>query len=141
MAEANVETLRHGYEAMNRRDLSEVIALIDDDIVWNPGELSPDGQPDSRGRESFVAFLHSWIEAFDEFRVEPYEVIEDGPFLIALVRQSGRGRASGAPIQIEIAHVWTIDDGRAVRLDSYRTEEAALQAVREKRSSDAAPGA
>jgi hypothetical protein len=40
------------------------------------------------------------MDAFDDFRIEPYEVVEDSPFLIALVRQSGRGRASGAPIEI-----------------------------------------
>jgi uncharacterized protein len=140
VVEANVDTLRRGYEALNRGDLSEVISLIDDEIEWDPGELSPDGQQGSRGRESFVAFVQSWMDAFDDFRIEPFEVIEDGSFLIALVRQSGRGRASGAPIKIEIAHVWTIDDGRAIRLESYRTEQEALDAVQAKSRSDAAGG-
>jgi uncharacterized protein len=138
MAEANVDTLRRGYEALNRGDLSEVKGLIDDEIVWDPGELSPDGQQGSRGRESFVAFVQSWMDAFDDFRIDPYEVIEDESFLIAFVRQSGRGRASGAPIEIAIAHVWTIDDGRAIRLESYRTEREALDAVRDRLGSDAA---
>jgi uncharacterized protein len=140
MAEANVETLRRGYAALNRGELSEVISLIDDDIVWDPGDLSPDGQPNSRGRAGFEAFVRSWIDAFDDFRVEPYDVIEEGQFLIALVRQSGRGRVSGAAIEVEIAHVWTIDDGRAVRLESYRNRQAALDAVRGKGSPGAAAG-
>jgi uncharacterized protein len=140
VAEANVDTLRRGYEALNRGDLSEVVSLIDDEIVWDPGELSPDGLQGSRGRESFVAFVQSWMDAFDDFRIDPYEVLEDGPFLIALVRQSGRGRASGAPIEIEIAHVWTIDDGRAIRLESYRSEREAFDAVRDKSRSDASGG-
>ena len=133
MADANVETLRRGYEAMNRRDLSEVSSLIDEDIVWDPGELSPEGRPGSHGRDSFLTFVGSWIDAFDDFRVEPYEIIEDEPFVLALVRQSGHGHASGAPIEIEIAHLWTIEDGRAIRLESYRSRQAALEAVRARR--------
>jgi ketosteroid isomerase-like protein len=36
VTEANVATLRAGYEALNRGDLSEVMALIDDDIHLRP---------------------------------------------------------------------------------------------------------
>jgi ketosteroid isomerase-like protein len=97
VTEANVDTLRRGYEALNRGDLTEVMALIDEELVWDGGDLSPDGQSPTPGRASFEAFVRSWIAAFDDFRVEPREVIEQEPFLLALVRQSGRGRASGAP--------------------------------------------
>ena len=129
MTDANIETLRRGYEAMNRGDLSEVMDLIDDDIAWDPGELAPDGQQGSRGRDGFQAFISGWMEAFEDFRVEPYEITGQGPYLIAEVRQSGRGRASGAPIEIEIVHVWTIDDGRAVGLQSFRDRATALEAL------------
>ena len=129
MAEANVETLRRGYRALNRRDLTGVMDLIDENLVWDAGDLSPDGQSPTPGRESFAVFVRSWIDAFEDFRIEPREVIELGPFLLAVVRQSGRGRASGAPIDIEIVHLWTIDDGRAIRLQSHRTRDSALEAV------------
>jgi len=69
------------------------------------------------------------MDAFDEFRVEPLDVIEDESHLIASVRQSGRGRGSGVGITVEIAHVWTVRDGRAVRRESYPNVEAALAAV------------
>lgn len=130
MTEANVETLRRGYEALNAGDLSRVMELIDDRIEWNPGELAPDSPGPSSGRDAFEQFIRSWIDAFEHFRVEPVEVVEDGPFLVATVRQSGRGRASGVEIEIEIAHVWTTRDGRAVRLQSYRSTAEALEAVR-----------
>ena len=131
MTEANVDTLRRGYEALNRGDLTEVMDLIDENLVWDGGDLSPDGQSPSPGRASFEAFVRSWIDAFDDFRIEPREVVEQEPFLLAIVRQSGRGRASGAPIEIEIAHLWTIKDGRAIRLESHRTRQAALDAMRQ----------
>src|SRR5437764_13817650 len=115
MTEANVATLRRGYEALNRGDVSEVMALIDDEITWDPGELTPDSASATGGRAGFESLIRSWIEAFDHFRIEPVDVLEHPPFLVAVVHQSGRGRASGLDIAIEIAHVWTVGDGRAVR--------------------------
>jgi ketosteroid isomerase-like protein len=33
LTEANVDTLRRGYEALNRGDLTEVMVLIDENLV------------------------------------------------------------------------------------------------------------
>jgi ketosteroid isomerase-like protein len=129
MTEANVATLRRGYDALNRGDVSGVMALIADDITWDPGELTPDSDAGASGPVGFEALIRSWIEAFDDFRVEPVDVQEHPPLLVAVVRQSGRGRASGLDIAIEIAHVWTVEDGRAIRFESYRSADAALAAI------------
>ncbi|MFL5896048.1 MAG: nuclear transport factor 2 family protein [Thermoleophilaceae bacterium] len=129
VTEANVATLRRGYDALNRGDVSEVLALIDDEIAWDPGELTPDSASATGGRAGFESLIRSWVEAFDDFRIEPVDVIDQPPFLLAIVRQSGRGRASGLDITIEIAHVWTVEDGRAVGFHSYRSADEALQAI------------
>jgi len=135
MADANVATLRAGYDALNRGDVSEVMALIADDITWDPGELTPDRDAEASGPAGFEALIRSWMDAFDRFHIEPLEVAEHGHFLIASVRQSGRGRASGLDIGLEIAHVWTVRNGRASRLESYRSADDARAAV--ERDSDA----
>ena len=126
-------TLRRGYEALNRGDVSEVMALIADDITWDPGALTPDRDAGAKGPAGFEALIRSWIDAFDDFHIEPLEVSEHGDFLIAFVRQSGRGRASGLDIAIEIAHVWQVENGRAIRLESYRNAEDAWAAVQADR--------
>lgn len=72
------------------------MALIDDDIRFDPGPLSPDSNVDARGRPGFQALVQSSLDAFDEFRIEPLDVIEDGDKLIAAVRQSGRGRRAAS---------------------------------------------
>jgi len=35
--EVTVDTVRRGYAALNRGDLSEVLDRVDDDIVWESG--------------------------------------------------------------------------------------------------------
>jgi ketosteroid isomerase-like protein len=130
VTEANAATLRAGYDALNRGDLAQVMALVDDAITFDPGPMSPDGgHAVGTGRDGFELLVRSWMDAFDDFRLEPLEVIERGPCLVASVRQSGRGRGSGVQIAIEIAHVWTVKNGRAVRLESFRSFDAALAAL------------
>ena len=42
MREEDLEALRRGYEAWNRGDLGAVLALVDPDIEWRPGEEAPE---------------------------------------------------------------------------------------------------
>ncbi len=128
MSTSNSETLQRSYEALNDGDISTVLEVIDPDIVWQEADHSPDAGS-HRGRESFEAFFRSWLASFDNFRIEPLEVIERGEVLIAVVRQSGKGQASGIEVSVEIAHVWTIRDGRAVRWQTFASREDALEAV------------
>src|SRR5687768_16003334 len=107
-----VDALLRGYEALNRGDLSGVLELLDPEIEWHEPSPSPEAGT-HRGRESFERFFRSWIESFDEFRVEPERVVEREGKLVAIVRQTGRGRSSGVQVEARIAHVWTVEDGRA----------------------------
>ena len=126
MVEANVHALQRGYEALNRGDLSVVVELLDPDIEWHEPDPSPDAGTHT-GRDSFERFLRSWIDSFHEFKVEPEQVVERNDRLIAVVHQSGRGRASGAQVDARLAHVWTVKEGRAVRWEAVADPEAALR--------------
>jgi ketosteroid isomerase-like protein len=123
--EANVEALQRGYDALNRGELSDVLELLDPDIECHEPEPSPEAGTHV-GRESFERFLGSWIASFEEFRVEPEQVVERGDEVIAVVRQSGRGRAGGVEIDARLAHVWTIKDGRAVSWEALADPDEAL---------------
>jgi len=120
-----VEQLRRGYEALNRGDVSVVLELLDPDIEWHEPAPSPE-QGSHCGRDSFEQFFRGWIESFEGFRVEPEEVVERGERLIAVVRQSGRGRASGVEVEARLAHVWTVEDGKAVRWEAVADADEAL---------------
>jgi ketosteroid isomerase-like protein len=127
VTEADADTLRRGYQALNRGDFSEVFALMAPDIDWESGQAL-EGAGGHR-REDFERFLQSWLESFEDFRVEPEEVIEHGDHLVAVVRQTGRGRASGAEVAIRIAHVWTVRGGKAVAWRGYPNVETAMAAI------------
>lgn len=124
MAEANVEALRRGYEALNRGDLSVVLGLLDPELEWHQPEPSPDAGT-HRGRDSFERFLSSWIESFEQFQGEPEHVVERDGKLIAVVRQTGRGRASGVQVDARLAQVWTVEGGRAIRWETVANPDTA----------------
>ena len=111
--EADIQALRRGYDAINRGDLTVLHELLDPEIDWTEPGPGPEAGT-HHGRDSFERFLRGWIESFDQFRVEPEQVLERDGKLVAVVRQTGRGRASGVTVAARLAHVWTVENGRAV---------------------------
>ena len=77
-----------------------------------------------------MAWAASWVESFEAFRIEPVQVLVEGDAVVMVLRQSGRGRASGVEFDTAVVHVWETRGLRAIRWESYRTLELALAALR-----------
>ncbi len=128
MSQENVEILRRAYEALGRRDLDLVLELCDPEIEY---EL-PDGGINAgtfRGRAGLKSLLEGYIDAFDDFRAEPERVLEADDRVVVFLRLSGRGRTSGLAVDLHPAHVWTMHDGKGVRIAVYPRGEGALEAA------------
>jgi uncharacterized protein len=111
------------YAAVNARDREAIKALCDPDIVVGTTVEA------YRGPEAVLEWLDEGLDAFDDFTVDLLEVKElDGHVLVSM-RQRGRGKASGAEVDHQFTHVWTLRDGRAVRMQSFSDHEDAVQYV------------
>ena len=130
MTAADVEALRRGYESLNRGDLTAVSALLAPDLVWREGTFAPEAGT-HHGRESFESFVASWLASFEDFLLEPEEIVEVGDTLVAVVRQRGRGKASGLEVSATAVHAWTVREGKAIRWESFATREEALERLGE----------
>ena len=64
-----------------------------------------------------------------EFEIELEEVHERGDTVVAVIRQRGEGMQSGAEVEIRIAHLWTISDGKLTRLEEFAQSENAMRAL------------
>ena len=114
---------------MEPGDVEAVLGFVHPELAWSPGDEAPEaGQ--FTGRDGFAAFITSWSETFDEFRLVPEQTTVVGDSVIVEVRQSGRGAGSGIELDIRTVHVWTIRDGQAVAWSAYRNREEALAAFR-----------
>jgi ketosteroid isomerase-like protein len=49
--------------------------------------------------------------------------------VIAVVHTSGLAKGSGIEIDQELTHLWTVRDGKAIRLETYSTRREALEAA------------
>jgi ketosteroid isomerase-like protein len=109
------------YAAINARDRGAIRALSAPDIVVGTTVEA------YRGPEALLGWLDEGDDAFDDFAVELLEVEELAGHVVASLRQRGRGKASGAEVDHRFTHVWTVRDGRAIRLQSFTHRDDAVR--------------
>ena len=133
----NADTIRQGTDAtyaFMRGELSnEAYAEhLDPQIegLWHDRQTYPDVPQHLRGLAEVIAFLEQYRERWIDLVYESLEVIEapDGR-VVALVRQSARGRQSGVPIVIHFFELCTIRDGKVRKVEVFRHRADALQAA------------
>jgi ketosteroid isomerase-like protein len=132
VTEDEVRGLLDGYAAWNKRDPDVLTELLDPEMGWDAGFLAPEAGR-HRGAESFRQFVDSWIESFDEFRIQPELLVQVGDKVVVVAHQEGRGRGSGIALQARVVHVWTIKDGKAIGWWGPRTVDEALEALGDPR--------
>jgi ketosteroid isomerase-like protein len=83
------------------------------------------------GYDGIVAYAAKIAEALDDYRMTPERFIDAGERqVVVFSREGGRGKGSGAQVQTNpTAHVWTLRDGLAIRMQSYWERPDALEAV------------
>src|SRR4051812_10842421 len=133
MSQENVELVRRGYERYSKGEAEWVSTLFSEKAeLADAGGL---GVVDAAtgtltGPAGFLRSASESVEAFDDFHVKVDDVIDAGDAVIALVRISGKGRASGALLETHLAHLWVFgDDGKVVRGEVHRNTTDALKAV------------
>ena len=129
MSQENVELVRKLFEVYNERSFEENADLIDPEMDWDMSRVElPDGTSFT-GPEEFRHFIEAWEEGFASESMEAQEMIDAGNRVVVVVHHRGRGRASGIDVAQHFAMVWTLRDGRAVRMALYPTRGQALEAV------------
>jgi ketosteroid isomerase-like protein len=128
MAETNVDRLRAGYEALDRGDIEGVQRFIHPRAEMHDRPEIPDATT-YVGWDGIVLSLQASRETFDDFHFTPQVFHEHGDKIVVILKMTGTGRASGVPVEERIAHLWRIDDGRAVELHAYTDPGDALEAA------------
>jgi ketosteroid isomerase-like protein len=127
MAEENVEIVRAGFE----RFPSPAFDVLAPDIEW---QVRPD-LPDAaiyRGHEEVRQLIARFDEVLDEIWVRPEEFIQVGEdTVIVPLRWGGKGKGSGIEVEERGGETWifTVQEGRLVRVNEFATREEALEAA------------
>jgi ketosteroid isomerase-like protein len=126
MSQGNVEIIRRGWEHWVAT--GEIRAHAD--FVWDVSHLRWPDQQIYLGGEGAMQFLAEWADAGDEWELEVEEYIDAGERVVAIINQRGRSTASGIPVEMRFAQVWTLRDGQGIRMEMYASPDEALEAVR-----------
>jgi ketosteroid isomerase-like protein len=132
MSRENVEIVRELYDAAARRDAAAVFALYDPEVELDASGITLGGligQPVRHGHEGVRSYLHDLHEAWDDLDYDLEELIPAGEQVISFITRRGRGRSSGIAVEMSYAIVWTLREGRIVRLVWFPSHEEALKAL------------
>ena len=128
MSQEDVEILRAAFAAWNAGDMEAVFAHFHPELVYHPRADEPDPSPHV-GRNAYERLVYGFVESFSEVTFEVLELIDAGDRVVALIREREIGRTSGAPVDARHVAVWTLADGKVVRMQIFDNREQALKAV------------
>jgi ketosteroid isomerase-like protein len=133
MSQENVEIVRRVWEAVRREDTEAVLALYDEDVEYDfsrsPFQSVGVNQPAYRGHDALRSLFRERYEDWAQVEDHCQELIEANDEVISVVTSRGRGRESG--IEVEGRHVglWSLREGKVIRVRWFGTLADALAAV------------
>lgn len=107
-------------KAFNRADIDGIIACVTDDFEWRQasGPDAPDGRIVS-GRDAVRTALAARDQEYRDMRFSEAEICMAGDDrVLGTFRATGR-YASGAPLDVRGADIYTLRDGLIASKDSY----------------------
>jgi ketosteroid isomerase-like protein len=126
MSQQDVETIRAGLAALNRRDVEGMLATLRPDVELVPVRAVLEGFV-YRGHEGLRRWLEDMREDWEEFRIDSREVRGlDERRILVVGSFHARGRSSGVTLDQPAAWVCEMDGGKVACIRFYADAEAAV---------------
>jgi ketosteroid isomerase-like protein len=129
---ANLDLVRSIYADWERGDFSRSepfhgnveYARIGGEVVSGSG-----GPGRWHGRDEMWQATIEWLRLWEEFHTRAEDFIDVDDRVVVLSHQTARGKLSGISVDKHGADVFTLHDGRIIRLESYWDQHEALKAL------------
>lgn len=123
----NVETVRWALDAMNRGDVDCYLTYCTDDVELHPPNSAIEGAYE--GRAGVRRFFAEVEATGPDFRLDADSIEAVGPNrVIAFLRATATGRASGAATSQPVTNVYDLADGRIRRVRVFQDRSAGIEA-------------
>jgi ketosteroid isomerase-like protein len=131
MSIASSDVVRRYFRTFESGGVDAAAAFWHPEIEWRAIESAADDVGVIRGHDALRRYYEDWIETLADLRAEVEEILFEADDRVAVaVRNSGRGRASGAGAEGRYYVTCVVRAGRIVVGREYATREQALEAVR-----------
>jgi ketosteroid isomerase-like protein len=129
MSQQNVEIVRQIFEAFNSEDIELILARTHTEFELEvPPALS--AEPDIyRGHDGMRRYWESFQDAMDEIRIQPERLCDAGEAVVVAMHLTAKGRRTAIAVEQRTAGVWTICDGKVIRVRAYVSLSEALETV------------
>jgi ketosteroid isomerase-like protein len=125
----SLDIVREGADRWNAGDIEGLLALYADDIVVQTGEHWPEPAT-LEGKAAFRESIDDWLEVWKSIEIETGSVEAYGDRVVAHGCWRSTGRMSGVEGTMPIHIVFTVRDGRIVRLEWFPDQQRAVAAAR-----------
>jgi ketosteroid isomerase-like protein len=130
MSEEALDTVRRYMPAFERAPVDAGAEFWHPEITWRAIEGAPDDVGVINGRRALGDYYEQWADTFDEIRAELSEdLIGAGDNVVAVTRVRARMKNSAASVEMTVAIVFTVRDGKIFSGREYGTREEALEAA------------
>ena len=122
MSQADIETLKAGFDAYNHGDFERMLETWDEDVEL----VRLGGGEPVRGKEE----IRSWLvpDAIDQ-RGEPIEFRDYGERVLVTCDWHTHGRGSGVDVDTRLYILFTMRAGKVARVEGFNDERVALKAA------------
>jgi ketosteroid isomerase-like protein len=128
VSEENVESIRRVYESWGRGDFAGSTGVLDEHALMVVRPEFPDAGT-YLGPQGIAEYTRGFLEPWSEITIRAEEIIPAGDSVVVGVLQRGEGDASGAVTEFRYFHLWTFRGDKAIRLETIRERDEALEAA------------
>jgi ketosteroid isomerase-like protein len=123
--------VRQAYAAANRQDFDSVLMGWDPGSEYHPSAdlMPPDLETVFHGHDGYFRLWRYWLDAFEDIRWDPEEILDLGDKVLVRTQQRGHGSGSGVPASRPVFQLFTFRRGLIVRQEDFLDRSKALEAA------------
>jgi len=130
MSVDNLEIVRKHIDAYRREDAPTSLSFLDPHVVWDPSRVAVVDSTVAFGPEAVLDAVLRYVGAFEDYDYDVKELTDLGSGgVLAVVTEKGTGKSSGVHVERSFATLYTLLDGKIVRLTMFPSEAEALEAA------------
>lgn len=131
MSGENVDFIERGFQAFNERGVDGILPFIHPEFeATTPPNLA--SEPDTyRGHDGIRRWFDSFDEVMDGIRWDAHDFQQAGDKVVVEFTLRARGKTTGLDFGQNAVMVWSMRDGKAIRVELFESLDDALRAAQE----------